>query len=195
MSSRLSKLFEALTITTATSVRRKRLVKRQRRPFKLVRPPKMLHINMCIGRPYIQFYGYEATPEFLVRLAEEKCPEALRDRNDRDYEIDAMTQAHMLILARSGILPLFYMTCFKPQDGSVPPVWLDAFGMRGFNRDHIDEDELIANPIVDVQVLAVCSDIDRSFERRPTQAQMDAITELMGYAPQWWVGYGIGDYH
>ncbi|KAG1836556.1 hypothetical protein DFJ58DRAFT_846914 [Suillus subalutaceus] len=62
MSSLLSKLFDALKISTPDSIRQ--------RPIKLVRPKK---------QPNPQFYGYAISHEWLVRFAEQHCPEKLRD--------------------------------------------------------------------------------------------------------------------
>ncbi|KAG1868681.1 hypothetical protein F4604DRAFT_1904746 [Suillus subluteus] len=40
-----------------------------------------------------------------------------------------------------------------------------------------------------VVVISVCSDDPVSFQARPTQAQMDMMTTLLGQPPQWWVSY------
>jgi len=41
-----------------------------------------------------------------------------------------------------------------------------------------------------VNIIVVCNSQDRSFNRRPTQAQMDLLQETMdGKKPQWWVSY------
>ncbi|KAG0705856.1 hypothetical protein DFH29DRAFT_996507 [Suillus ampliporus] len=40
-----------------------------------------------------------------------------------------------------------------------------------------------------VVIISVCSDDPASFQARPTQEQMDALTMLLGHSPQWWVSY------
>lgn len=66
--------------------------------------------------------------------------------------------------------------CFNPKGDSVPPEWFE-----GVNDDEPPED------LDMVQVLAVCSDREDEFERRPTQEQLDFLTKLIGQAPKWWV--------
>ncbi|KAG2035115.1 hypothetical protein BDR03DRAFT_1001230 [Suillus americanus] len=40
-----------------------------------------------------------------------------------------------------------------------------------------------------VVVISVCSDDPVNFQARPTQAQMDMMTTLLGQPPQWWLSY------
>ncbi|KAG1761521.1 hypothetical protein EDD22DRAFT_1051142, partial [Suillus occidentalis] len=47
-------------------------------------------------------------------------------------------------------------------------------------------EELRAVQIDTVPVFAVCSERDESLNERPTQEQMDIMTKLIGYPPQWW---------
>ncbi|KAG2352778.1 hypothetical protein BDR07DRAFT_1436059 [Suillus spraguei] len=41
-----------------------------------------------------------------------------------------------------------------------------------------------------VVVISVCSNDPVSFQARPTQAQMDMMTTLLGQPPQWWMSTG-----
>ncbi|KAG1830629.1 hypothetical protein EV424DRAFT_268553 [Suillus variegatus] len=172
-----------LEITTApetdTSV-----VRQQPEPFKLARPPKQSHINPIIGRPYIQYYGYAIPNDWLIRFAEKECPEMLPERDHKCYERDAMLRAREFISARSGVWSFDFKFCFNPKDGEVPLLWFEAFMAKYFKSG---DDEIRAVQIDTVPVLAVCSEQDDSFKERPTQEQMDVLTQLIGYAPRWWV--------
>ena len=69
----------------------------------------------------------------------------------------------------------------------MPLEWIALF-------DEDDEDEEFEDiDILAVYVVSLCSDLDDSFEERPTQEEVDYMTKLFGQAPQWWVDCGIGD--
>lgn len=161
------------------------LVRLKPEPFELVRPPKELHINPIIGRPYFQYYGYGIPHEWLIRFAEIECPEVLPERDHICYEDLAMVRAREHISARSGFWSFDFKFCFNPKDGPVPPLWFDAFMAKYFKSG---TEELRAVQIDTVPVFVVCSERDESFNERPTQEQMDIMTKLIGYPPQWWVG-------
>ncbi|KAG2337472.1 hypothetical protein BDR05DRAFT_1005032 [Suillus weaverae] len=156
----------------------------QPEPFELVRPPKQLHINPIIGRPYVQYYGYAIPHDWLIRFAEKECPEVLPERDHKCYKYHAMVRGRELISARSGFWSFDFKFCFNPKDGSVPPLWFDAFMAKYFKSG---DDEIRNVQIDTVPVFTVCSEQDDTFKERPTQGQIDIMTELIGYAPQWWV--------
>ncbi|KAG2133558.1 uncharacterized protein EDB93DRAFT_1107596 [Suillus bovinus] len=203
MPSALSKLFKAsminifphrrdchsndLKTTTVqeTGTFRTQLVRQQleHQPFELIRPPKQLHINPIIGRPYVQYYGYAIPHDWLIRFAERECPEVLLERDHKCYKHHAMVRARELISARSGFWSFDFKYCFNPKDDSVPPLWFEAFMAKYFKSG---DDDIRAVQIDTVPVFAVCSEQDESFKERPTQGQMDIMTELIGYAPRWW---------
>ncbi|KAG2075492.1 hypothetical protein BDR04DRAFT_1140157 [Suillus decipiens] len=153
-------------------------------PFELVRPPKQLHINPIIGRPYVQFYGYAIPDDWLVRFAEKECPEMLPERDHICYRQHAMVQAREVISSRADFWSFDFKCCFNPKDGSVPPLWFEAFMAKYFKSG---DDEIRAVRIDTVSVFTVCSERDDSFKERPTQRQMDIMTELLECAPRWWV--------
>ncbi|KAG2061120.1 hypothetical protein BDR06DRAFT_947666 [Suillus hirtellus] len=201
MPSSLSKLFKTATtnvsspshhrdchsndVETATAPETETSVVRQQpEPFKLVRPPKQSHINPIIGRPYIQYYGYAIPNDWLIHFAEKECPEVLPERDHKCYERDAMLRAREFISARSGVWSFDFKFCFNPNDGEVPLLWFEAFMARYFKSG---DDEIRAVQIDTVPVLAVCSEQDDSFKERPTQEQMNILTQSIGYAPRWWV--------
>jgi hypothetical protein len=55
------------------------------------------------------------------------------------------------------------------------------------NTDDEFEVEYDAEEVV--VVISVCSNDPVSFQARPTQAQMDMMTTLLGQPPQWWMSY------
>ncbi|OJA17899.1 hypothetical protein AZE42_10386 [Rhizopogon vesiculosus] len=148
-------------------------------PFKLVRPKK---------QPHNQYYGYAASRAWRLQLVERHWPEALPDRNIKYYEDTAMMRSYELIRHWSGIVTLDTKVCFNPPKGcSVPPEWIALFDGDDEDKEYEDID------IPTIFVFAVCSDLDDSYEERPTQEEVDYMTKLFGHAPQWWVGCGIGD--
>ncbi|KAG2338595.1 hypothetical protein BDR05DRAFT_1062637 [Suillus weaverae] len=175
MPSLLSKLLEALKIATSQQTGRSR----KRRPFKLARPPAAHNI---------QCYGYAVSSEWLMRFAEQHCPEELPDRSHIDYEDIATTRANELLASWSGIYFLDYRNCLNPPGGIIPPEWIAVF-----NGDYDDEpdDVLDAIQIDTVRVFFVCSDRG-DFEMRPTRQQLDSLTKLIGHPPQWWVACSYG---
>jgi hypothetical protein len=185
--------FNDLTTTTTqeTETSAGQLVELRPEPFELVRPPKELHINPIIGRPYVQYYGYAIPHDWLIRFAEKECPEALPERDHIYYDYHAMVRAREPISTRSDFWSFDFKYCFNPKDGSVPPLWFDAFMAKYFKSD---TDEIRAVQIDTVPVFVVCSERDESFNERPTQRQMDIMTELIGYAPRWWVCCDYGDF-
>ncbi|KAG2101157.1 hypothetical protein BD769DRAFT_1393830 [Suillus cothurnatus] len=207
MPSSLSKLFKTMNIssshrdchsnnskTTTTQeigTSSRQLARQQSEPFELVRPPKQLNINPIIGRPYNQYYGYAIPHDWLIRFAEKECPEVLLERDHKSYEFHAMMRGREFISTRSGFWSFDFKHCFNPKDGSVPPLWFDAFMARYFKSGN---DEMRAVQIDIVPVFTVCSERDDSFEKRPTREQMDIMTELIGYAPQWWREWRATEY-
>ncbi|KAG2033305.1 hypothetical protein BDR03DRAFT_967938 [Suillus americanus] len=204
MPSSLSKLFKAKAATMNIFSRRNchasdlktataqesgtsasQAVRKQPEPFELVRPPKQLHINPIIGRPYIQHYGYAIPNEWLIRFAEKECPEVLLERGHKFYEFHAMMRGREHISTRSGFWSFDFKCCFNPKDGSVPTLWFEAHMAKYFKSG---SDEIRAVQLDIVPVFTVCSELDESFKERPTQEQMDIMTEMIGYPPQWWVG-------
>ncbi|KAG2039299.1 hypothetical protein BDR03DRAFT_1090732 [Suillus americanus] len=168
MSSLLSKSFDALKISTSDSIRQRRI--------KIVRPKK---------QPHVQFYGYAISREWLVRFAEQHCPEELPDRNAKCYQTNAILRAYEHLVDLTGINNLDPVTCFNPKGGSVPPEWIAVYD--GDYDDVLSDEEILAFQIQTVYVLTVCSDEEDCFEERPSQEQMDYITKLVGHEPQWWM--------
>ncbi|KAG1880518.1 hypothetical protein C8R48DRAFT_167615 [Suillus tomentosus] len=173
-------LFSKLSQALKTAIPQQTGRPKKRRPFKIARPP-LAHNIQC--------YGYAVSSEWLVRFAEQHCPEDLPDRDHTDYEDIATTRAYELLASLSGIYYLDYRNCLNPPPGGIiPPEWIGVF--RGKYDDAPDE-VLDAIQIDTVQVFYVCSDRG-DFEMRPTQKQLNTLTKLIGHPPQWWVAYGPG---
>ncbi|OAX35519.1 hypothetical protein K503DRAFT_365116, partial [Rhizopogon vinicolor AM-OR11-026] len=174
MSSTLSKSFEALEIATVQQTEHfAKTPKRQ--PFTLVLPKK---------QSYVQYYGYEVCPYWLIAFAEKHCPETLPDQKAEDYQDVAVMRAYKRISAWSGIRTLGMQDCFNPpKSGIVPPEWFASI----FDDDIQPEDVDIVNVII------VCSDQEEEFQGRPSQIHIDFLTKLIGHGPRWWVSCGYAD--
>ncbi|OAX34278.1 hypothetical protein K503DRAFT_869021 [Rhizopogon vinicolor AM-OR11-026] len=164
MSSLPSKSFAHLKITPELEDHREFM---GRGPFRLTRPKP---------QPRVQFYGYAISPYWLLEFAVQNCPDLLPDPKDKSYEYTAMQRGYELLRDWLCIYSLDRQYCFNPKGSSVPPEWIE-----GVNDDEPPED------LEMVDVLAVCSDREDEFERRPTQEQLDFLTKLIGYSPKWWV--------
>ncbi|KAJ8588139.1 hypothetical protein M405DRAFT_820213 [Rhizopogon salebrosus TDB-379] len=83
-----------------------------------------------------------------------------------------------------------YKYCHDPEQR--PPVKLlykEWEYPEGASDDEEEEDEEEEEKLFIITVLSVCSDDPASFHARPTQAQMDLLTNFLGSQPQWWAGY------
>ncbi|KAJ8590352.1 hypothetical protein M405DRAFT_816403 [Rhizopogon salebrosus TDB-379] len=170
MSSLLSKSLEALKITTPA-----KNGDGNGQPFKLSRPPK---------QPYVQYYGYEVSPAWLIQFAEHYYPEGLLDRNDKSYEDNAIMLAYSIIRDWGRIYTLATKHCFNPPEGCpVPPEWIASMYDEGDDPEDLQI----------VLVLSVCSDKEDNFEWRPVQDKMDFLTKLIGHGPKWWPSCGFAD--
>ncbi|OAX34276.1 hypothetical protein K503DRAFT_869020 [Rhizopogon vinicolor AM-OR11-026] len=165
MSPRLSELFENLQILDSD---RSAFIRRGQDPFKFARPAP---------QPRVQFYGYALPPKWLVKFAEQNCPELLPNRNDRKYDLISAARGFEVLQGWLCISSLDRQCCFNPKwRNSVPPEWFESV----YQEDAPEDLETVA-------VLTVCSDREYEFKRRPTQVQLDFLTRLFGKAPKWWV--------
>jgi hypothetical protein len=154
-----------------------------KQPCEVVRPTRQEQINLYTGLPHLQYYGYAVSGDWLLAFAEQHSPEALPQRDARNYKKTAKKQAFQLIRHWTGIYDLAWKTCFNPKGGLIPPEWFASL------YDEADDPEDMET----VLVFAVCSDEDDDFEGRPMQEQVDFMTNLIGHAPQWWVSCGYAD--
>ncbi|KAJ8588154.1 hypothetical protein M405DRAFT_820231 [Rhizopogon salebrosus TDB-379] len=179
MSPPLPKSFEHLRIATPQDTGNSR----KRRPCEVIRPQRQRQINLYTGLPHLQYYGYAVSRDWLVAFTEQHWPEALPERDARNYRKTAIRRAYELIGHLTGIPDLARKTCFNPKGDSVPPEWFASL------YDEADDPEDMETVIV----FALCSDEDDDFEGRPTQDKVDFMTNLVGHAPQWWVSCGYAD--
>ncbi|OAX31330.1 hypothetical protein K503DRAFT_777675 [Rhizopogon vinicolor AM-OR11-026] len=172
MPSFLAKSFETLKIATGQQTEESA----RRLPFKLDPPKK---------QSYVQYYGYEVCPYWLIAFAEEHCPEELPDQNAEDYQDVAVMRAYKRISAWSGIHTLEMQDCFNPpKGGTVPPEWFASIFYDDIQPEGVDI----------VNVLIVCSDQEEKFQGRPSQVHIDFMTKLIGHGPRWWVSCGYADW-
>ncbi|OJA10925.1 hypothetical protein AZE42_03058 [Rhizopogon vesiculosus] len=141
--------------------------------FKLDRPPT---------QPFVQHYGYEVSPAWLIQFAEHHYPEGIPDRNDKSYNSTAIRLAYDIIRDWGRMCILATNHCFNsPEACPVPTEWLATM------YDDVDDPEDLQG----VLVLSVCSDEEDDFEWRPVQAKMDFLTKSIGHEPKWWPSCGF----
>lgn len=115
------------------------------------------------------FYGYAVTSEWLVEFAKAHWKDAERFDN-----LAKVSTAIKLLRAQSGIRSLLYESALA--DKAVPE---DTILLPGHRPG-----ELM------VPLLAIFSDEKSSYKKRPSQAQVDRLSEIMGgKQPRWWVDY------
>ncbi|KAJ8588136.1 hypothetical protein M405DRAFT_820210 [Rhizopogon salebrosus TDB-379] len=89
------------------------------------------------------------------------------------------------IMQQLRLCQLDFRYCLDPERRPIVP--LDPIYDSGKDlEDQLDDED---DDLFVIAVLSVCSDHRSSLQTRPTQAQIDLLTSLMGSAPQWWVGY------
>ncbi|OJA12536.1 hypothetical protein AZE42_11245 [Rhizopogon vesiculosus] len=99
-----------------------------------------------------------------------------------------MTLISDWIVEELQLYQLDYKCCHDPEQRVVEPLYALPY-VEGGGFDDEDEDEDEDDDVFLLTVLSVFSDEPESFDARPTQAQIDMLTSLLGSQPQWWVGY------
>jgi len=116
----------------------------------------------------ISFYGYDITAEWVLNYAETHYKIA----KEQDKLAKASIGAQLLKI-HTGIKSLHFESALV--DPTAPPGAVTIPGGRpGEPR---------------VRVLSVFSDEDASYEGRPSQEQVDRLSQILGKQPRWWVDY------
>ena len=98
----------------------------------------------------------------------------LWDPNDPDYDdLSKISGALTVLSFQTGIKRLLLESAFKDQ--SAPS---NAATIPGYKPGEVR-----------VPVLSIFSDEVSSFRRRPSQEQVDRLSEIMGKQPRWWIDY------
>ena len=113
------------------------------------------------------FYGYDVSQDWLVAYAKKNTK-----TNDADHRITLLSNGLLIMRALTGIKTLEMETALV--DPTAPD---DTAILR-------DEDEEQMVPII-----SICSNERESYQRRPSQAQVDQLSQILGKQPRWWIDY------
>ncbi|KAF8805222.1 hypothetical protein BYT27DRAFT_7243362 [Phlegmacium glaucopus] len=113
------------------------------------------------------FYGYDISQDWLIEYA--KANHA-RGR----YSWELMSQVVDILIAKTGIRTL------ETETALVNPTVPGDTIIRG-NRPE--------EPMV--PLLAICCNAPKSLRRRPSQAQVDQLSLILGRQPRWWIDYEL----
>ncbi|OAX41434.1 hypothetical protein K503DRAFT_780643 [Rhizopogon vinicolor AM-OR11-026] len=116
--------------------------------------------------PYIQYYGYAVSREWLVQRAEQHCSEELPDRNDKRYEYTATKKAYYFICGWADVLDYLDQKCCFTGHSISPDGW-------ALESDGDADDELEDPGDEHVLVLVLCSDRD---QQRTMQERVNFLT-------------------
>ncbi|OAX34599.1 hypothetical protein K503DRAFT_433373 [Rhizopogon vinicolor AM-OR11-026] len=132
-----------------------------------------------------QHYGYRVDEKYMLMI-ESKIRADPAFNHDNFYS--PMHLARKWIAKELMLYQLDFAYCHDPERRPCVPLSKEW-------EEHLDGDEQFLEredqdkELFVVVVLAVCSDDPCGFRGRPTQAQLDKLTSLLGSQPQWWVGY------
>jgi hypothetical protein len=116
----------------------------------------------------VSFYGYDVGMEWLVNYATKHL------RWDGQYDdMSKASAAIQLLMSRSGAKRLEFEAALV--DHTVPP---DAVTIPGNRPGEIR-----------VPLISIFSNERPSFKKRPSQEQVDRLSQIIGKQPRWWVDY------
>lgn len=111
------------------------------------------------------FYGFAVSSEWLVAYCERNV-HRINNYNAENLESTKIYLAIKLLRASSGLGNVTIQVAFCHALGSLE---LEHWRLRS------------------VPVVTVCSSIRSSYERRPSQAQLDKLQSIIQTAPDWYV--------
>ena len=140
---------------------------------KVIAPPKIqitLPSRPADGRAC--FYGYDVAMQWLVDYSTTHWRRV--PTGDRYYDDLSKASGGIQLLRRhSGIKRLELEFAIKDQ--AAPS---DTVTIPGYQPGEVR-----------VPVISIFSDEGPSFKRRPSQEQVDRLSEILGKQPRWWVDY------
>ena len=142
--------------------------------LKKVTAPEKIEIALPDRTPdgRVCFYGYDADLKWLINYAVTHwCWGPLEDSGYDD--ISKITGAVKLLCAHSGCKNLQLESALIDPTAPSNTVTIPA---------HLPGE-------VRVPILSIFSDEGPLFRKRPTQQQVDRLSEIMGKQPRWWIDY------
>ena len=114
------------------------------------------------------FYGYDVLQDWLVNYAK---------ANMKNYNVDGemglLCTGVRIMKARTGIKTLGMETALV--DPTVPGDTVIGYS----------EEERSGM----VPIISICTTERESYKRRPSQAQVDQLSQILGKQPRWWIDY------
>jgi hypothetical protein len=136
-----------------------------------ITPPTKIKIalpNLDANR--VCFYGYDVGMDWLVVYATKHMR---WDSIDLPYDDFSKASAAMgLLRIHSGIKHLGIESAIK--DHTAPSDTVTVPGRPG---------------VVRVPIVSIFTDEGPSYNRRPSQEQVDRLSQILGKQPRWWVDY------
>jgi hypothetical protein len=124
--------------------------------------PLPLPANHALN-PRTLFFGYNVSDEWMSKYLYSRLGTFI---SNSEVEERHLVEATLLCLVReTGVNTLRFYSAL-----------LDHTTVGSYTWD---------NPLR-IPIVAVCSDRDGEFQRRPTQTQMDRLTAILGSEPRWW---------
>ena len=144
--------------------------------LKVTRPPKIQIAlpNLATARDgRVSFYGYDVSVEWLVAYSTANW---LWEWGPLDRNVDDLsraTAAMKLLRMNTRIAGLRFESALKEPgvDAVTTP------GSKGLPGD------------VRVPLISIFSDERPSYRKRPSQEQVDLLSEIIGKQPRWWADY------
>lgn len=145
--------------------------------LKVTAPPSTIQrVQVALPKPAadgrVCFYGYAVSTEWLIDFATTHWSNAHWGGIEKYDDVAKATAAIHLLTAYVGIKSLTYECAFK--DHTAP---LDVVAIPGRPGE------------VRLRILSNFSNEVSSFKRRPSQEQVDRLSQIMGKQPRWWVDY------
>jgi hypothetical protein len=121
------------------------------------------------------YYGFDVTEEWMIEYAKAEYGRVEYNPDPPPSDFDLLTVCFPMLSNSSGIRTLKYKSVYD-QGAHIPPR---------------TNQQTLPLPKPGVHIIAICSSLPGWFERRPHQAQVDKLKEIMGgKEPKWWVAKG-----
>jgi len=114
------------------------------------------------------FYGFDVLQDWLINYAKTN----IKDHSQYDWLL--MSAAVHVLIAKTRIRTIDMETAFV--NPTVP-------------GDTIIEGNRPEEPMV--PILSICSNEPELYRRRPSQAQVDQLSHILGRQPRWWIDYEL----
>lgn len=121
------------------------------------------------------YYGFEINKEWVASYSQRECRKRGYSPGSPPAILFDLTVSLRILLEDTGIRKILIKTVYGQGELILPP------------------DAPISWPLPPSgpQIFAICSSRSAWFEKRPTQAQVDKMKQIIGKEPKWWVYQGF----